>query len=169
MRATRTPRIGQNGLRKRRRRSHVKDVSPAVGTLRAIKSPGELALMQKAIDPSIDAHLEAMKMVRPGLYEYQVAAKMVEIHAYADCETEAYSPIVGTGFNSTVLHYNKLDRKIEDGDIVLHGRGRAVFRLCLRHYAHDSRQRKIYRRGSARSTKLSWGRRTPRSRRSSQA
>jgi Xaa-Pro aminopeptidase len=48
-----------------------------------------------------------------------VAAKMVEIHAYAGCETEAYSPIVGTGFNSTVLHYNKLDRRIEDGDIVL--------------------------------------------------
>ena len=29
------------------------------------------------------------------------------------------APIVGTGFNSTVLHYNKLDRRIEDGDIVL--------------------------------------------------
>jgi Xaa-Pro aminopeptidase len=97
----------------------LKDVSSAVGTLRAIKSPGELALMQKAIDPSIDAHIEAMKMMRPGLYEYQVAAKMVEIHANAGCETEAYSPIVGTGLNSTILHYNKLDRRIEDGDIVL--------------------------------------------------
>ena len=97
----------------------VKDVSSAVGTLRAIKSPGELALIQMAVDPSIDAHLEAMKMMRPGLYEYQVAAKMVDIHAYAGCETEAYAPIVGTGFNSTVLHYNKVDRRIEDGDIVL--------------------------------------------------
>jgi Xaa-Pro aminopeptidase len=97
----------------------VKDVSSAVATLRAIKTPGELALIQKAIDPSIDAHLEAMKMVRPGLYEYQVAARMVEIHDYAGCETEAYAPIVGTGFNSTVLHYNKLDRRIEDGDLVL--------------------------------------------------
>jgi len=97
----------------------LKDVSSAVGTLRAVKSPGELALIQKAIEPSIDAHLAAMKMMRPGLSEYQVAARMVEIHAYAGCETEAYSPIVGTGFNSTVLHYNKLDGRIEDGDIVL--------------------------------------------------
>jgi Xaa-Pro aminopeptidase len=72
-----------------------------------------------AVDPSIDAHLEAMKMMRPGLYEYQVAAKMVDIHAYAGCETEAYAPIVGTGFNSTVLHYNQVDRRIEDGEIVL--------------------------------------------------
>jgi Xaa-Pro aminopeptidase len=97
----------------------VKDVSPAIGTLRAIKSPGELALIQKAIDPSVDAQLEAMKMTRPGLYEYQVAARMVEIHAYAGCETEAYAPIVGTGIDSTVLHFNKLDRRIEDGDVVL--------------------------------------------------
>jgi Xaa-Pro aminopeptidase len=99
--------------------SSIKDVSSAVGTLRAIKSPGELKLIQKAIDPSIDAHLEAMKMMWPGLYEYQVAARMVEIHAFAGCETEAYSPIVGTGIDSTVLHYNKLDRKIAAGDIVL--------------------------------------------------
>ncbi len=101
--------------------SHVtlKDVSPAVGTLRAIKSPGELALIQKAIDPSIDAHLAAIKMMHSGLYEYQVAARMVEIHDYAGCETEAYAPIVGSGINSTVLHYNKLDRKIDSGEIVL--------------------------------------------------
>jgi Xaa-Pro aminopeptidase len=97
----------------------VKDVSSAVGTLRAIKSPGELALIQKAIDPSIDAQLAAMKLMHSGLYEYQVAARMVEIHAEAGCETEAYSPIVGTGINSTVLHYNKLDRQIDGGEIVL--------------------------------------------------
>src|SRR5258707_3300883 len=78
--------------------SHVtlKDVSPAVGTLRAIKSPGELALIQKAIDPSIDAHLAAIKMMHSGLYEYQAAARMVEIHDYAGCATEAYAPIVGS-------------------------------------------------------------------------
>jgi Xaa-Pro aminopeptidase len=97
----------------------VKDVSPAVGTLRAIKSPGELALLTKAIEVSVDAQLEAMKMMRPGLYEYQVAAKMVETHSNGGCETEAYSPIVGSGFNSTVLHYNKLDRKMDDGEIVV--------------------------------------------------
>ena len=97
----------------------VKDVSSDVGTLRAVKSPGELALIQKAIDASIDAHFAAMKMMHSGLYEYQVAAKMVETHAEAGCETEAYAPIVGSGFNSTVLHYNKLDRKIDGGDVVL--------------------------------------------------
>jgi len=97
----------------------LKDVSPAVGTLRAVKSPGELALLQKAIDASVDAQLAAMKTMHSGLFEYQVAAKMVEIHAEAGCETEAYAPIVGSGINSTVLHYNKLDRKIDGGEVVL--------------------------------------------------
>ena len=131
--------------------SSVKDVSSAVGTLRAIKSPGELALIQKAIDPSVDAHLEAMKMMRPGLYEHQVAARMVEIHAYAGCETEAYAPIVGTGIDSTVLHYNKLDREIEDGDIVLldvggqfSGYASDITRTIPANGKFTSRQREIY-------------------------
>ncbi len=44
---------------------------------------------------------------------------MVEIHAEGGCEGEAYSPIVGTGFHSTVLHFNELDAQIKDGDVVL--------------------------------------------------
>jgi Xaa-Pro aminopeptidase len=129
----------------------LKDISPAEGTLRAIKSPGELALIQKAIDPSVDAQLEAMKMVRPGLYEYQVAARMVEIHAYAGCETEAYAPIVGTGIDSTVLHFNKLDRRIEDGDVVLmdvggqySGYASDITRTIPANGKFTARQREIY-------------------------
>jgi Xaa-Pro aminopeptidase len=60
-----------------------------------------------------------MRMMRPGLYEYQIAAKMVEIHAMGGSEAEGYAPIVGAGPNSTVLHYDKLSRKIEEGDIVV--------------------------------------------------
>ena len=97
----------------------LKDVSPAAGTLRSVKSAGEMEVLTRAVELSVDAHLEAMKMMRPGLYEYQVAAKMQQVHASGGCETEAYAPIVGSGFNSTVLHYNKLDRRIEDGDIVV--------------------------------------------------
>jgi len=97
----------------------LKDAAPAIGAMRQIKSQGEIALLIKAIDLSIDAQLAAMRMVHPGLYEYQVAAKMVEIHAEGGCEGEAYSPIVGTGFHSTVLHFNELDAQIKDGDVVL--------------------------------------------------
>jgi Xaa-Pro aminopeptidase len=95
------------------------DAAPAIGAMRQVKSPGELAFLTKAIELSIDAHLAAMRMVRPGLYEYQIAAKMVEIHSDGGCEAEAYAPIVGTGVHSTILHFNELDAQIKDGDVVL--------------------------------------------------
>ena len=95
------------------------DAAPALGAMRQMKSPGEIALLTKAIELSVDAQLAAMRMVRPGLYEYQVAARMVEIHSYGGCETEAYAPIVGTGLDSTILHFNELDKLIQDGDVVL--------------------------------------------------
>jgi Xaa-Pro aminopeptidase len=96
-----------------------RDVAPSIGAMRQIKSPGEIALLTKAIDLSIDAHFVAMRLMRPGLYEYQVAARMVETHNWGGCEGEAYAPIVGTGFDSTVLHFNELSRQIRDGDVVL--------------------------------------------------
>jgi len=97
----------------------LKDIRQQIYALRRIKSPGEIAFLKEAIELSVDAHLEAMKMMRPGLYEYQVGAKMVEVHAMGGSEAEAYAPIVGSGPNSTVLHYDKLARKMEDGDIVV--------------------------------------------------
>ena len=97
----------------------MKDIRAQITALREIKSPGEIAFLQRAIDLSLDAHLEAMRMMRPGLYEYQVAAKMVEVHQMGGSEAEGYAPIVGAGPNSTALHSDKLSRKIEDGDIVV--------------------------------------------------
>jgi Xaa-Pro aminopeptidase len=97
----------------------VKDIRAAIESQRMIKSPGEIAFLKKAIDLSLDAHLAADKMMRPGLFEYQVGAKMVEVHAMGGSEAEGYAPIVGAGPNSTALHYDKLSRKIADGDIVV--------------------------------------------------
>ena len=87
--------------------------------MRQVKSAGEIEVMQKAIDASIDAQLDAMWRMRPGLFEYQVAARMKEIHDLAGCEREAYAPTVGAGFNSTILHYDTLNDQIKDGDVVV--------------------------------------------------
>jgi Xaa-Pro aminopeptidase len=95
------------------------DIREKIAAMRQIKSPGELLFLKRAVELSDDAHIEAMKMMRPGLYEYQIAAKMVEVHLMGGSEAEGYSPIVGAGPNSTALHYDKLSRKIEDGDIVV--------------------------------------------------
>jgi Xaa-Pro aminopeptidase len=97
----------------------LKDIRSNISELRQIKSPGEIAFLTQAIELSLDAHLAAMRMMRPGLHEYEVAARMVEVHAMGGSEAEGYAPIVGAGPNSTALHYDKLSRKIEDGDIVV--------------------------------------------------
>jgi Xaa-Pro aminopeptidase len=97
----------------------LKDVTPQISAMRQVKSEGELALMQKAIDVSVDAHFDAMRHMRPGLFEYQIAARMKQIHEWGGCSREAYAPIVGTGFNSTVLHYSGLNDEIKDGDVVV--------------------------------------------------
>ena len=97
----------------------LRDIRSNIEDLRQIKSPGEIAFLTQAIELSLDAHLAAMRMMRPGLHEYEIAAKMVEVHAMGGSEAEGYAPIVGAGPNSTALHYDKLSRKIEDGDIVV--------------------------------------------------
>jgi Xaa-Pro aminopeptidase len=99
--------------------AQLKDIRSEIAELRMVKSPTEITLIRRAVDLSVDAHFAAMKMMRPGLWEYQIAAKMVEVHAAGGSEAEAYAPIVGAGPNSTALHYDKLSRKIEDGDIVV--------------------------------------------------
>jgi Xaa-Pro aminopeptidase len=96
-----------------------KDVRENIARLRVVKSPTEIAFLREAINLSLDAHDAAMRMTHPGLWEYQVAAKMVYLHAMGGSEAEAYAPIVGAGPNSTALHYDKLDRKIQDGDIIV--------------------------------------------------
>ncbi len=99
--------------------SPLRDIAAKIGAMRQVKSPGELELLTRAIELSVDAQLEAMKMLRPGLYEYQVAARMEYVHADGGCEREAYAPVVGTGFNSTILHYSGLRARLEPGDVVV--------------------------------------------------
>jgi Xaa-Pro aminopeptidase len=126
-------------------------VSDKIGAMRQIKSAGELAMLTRAIEASVDAQLAAFKMMRPGLYEYQVAARMQEIHFAAGCEMEAYAPIVGAGFNSTVLHYDKIGARIENGDIVVMDAGGQysgytadITRTIPANGKFTARQREIY-------------------------
>jgi Xaa-Pro aminopeptidase len=99
--------------------ANVKDIRNEITDLRIIKAPTEVKFIRQAVDLSVAAHLEAFRMTTPGIWEYQVAAKMVYTHAMGGSEAEAYAPIVGAGPNSTALHYDKLSRKMEEGDIVV--------------------------------------------------
>jgi Xaa-Pro aminopeptidase len=132
-------------------RTNLKDIRGSVIDSRLIKGPTEIAFLRQAIDLSLDAHFAAFKMMRPGLWEYQVAAKMVEVHAMGGSEAEAYAPIVGAGPNSTALHYDNLGRKIQDGDIVVmdvgaqySGYAADITRTVPANGKFSPRQREIY-------------------------
>jgi Xaa-Pro aminopeptidase len=131
--------------------STVEDISPALAALRQIKSAGEIALIQKAVDISVDAQFAAMKMMRPGLFEYQIAARMKEVHEMEGCSREAYAPIVGAGLYSTVLHYDALKNEIKDGDVVVidvaceyGGYAADITRTLPANGKFTARQREIY-------------------------
>ncbi len=100
-------------------RTGVNDVKPALAQLRVIKDAGEIERIRHATDASIAAHLAALQMIKPGLNEHDVEARMQYEFMKGGCERPAYAPIVGSGFNSTVLHYSADDAPIRDGDVVV--------------------------------------------------
>jgi Xaa-Pro aminopeptidase len=99
--------------------AEILDARPALTAARMIKSPGEIAFIQKATEATIAAHRAAWKRARPGVGEYQVAASMLGAMFELGCERPAYAPIVGSGFHSTVLHYAENSHRMDTGQVLL--------------------------------------------------
>jgi Xaa-Pro aminopeptidase len=95
------------------------DVKPLLADLRMVKDAGEIDLIRHATDASVVAHFAALQVMKPGLNEHDVDARMQYEFMKRGCERPAYAPIVGAGFNSTVLHYSADDAPINDGDVVV--------------------------------------------------
>jgi Xaa-Pro aminopeptidase len=95
------------------------DVRPLLASRRTIKDAGEIERIRKATDASIAAHLAAMRAMKPGISEREISALMQYEWGKRGCERPAYAPIVGSGFNSTVLHYSQDSEIIKDGDAVV--------------------------------------------------
>src|SRR5690554_6777798 len=87
--------------------------------IRLIKSPAEVALMQRACDISAEAHTRAMQMVKPGMYEYELEAELMRTFMAAGSRWPAYPSIVGAGENACILHYTHNNAEIKDGDLIL--------------------------------------------------
>ncbi|MGH9675036.1 MAG: aminopeptidase P N-terminal domain-containing protein [Bryobacteraceae bacterium] len=97
----------------------VSDAAATIARLRAIKSKAELDLIQRATDVTIAAHRAAWERMRPGLFEYQIAATMVGTYLDHGCQRNAYPPIVGSGPAAIILHYARNTRRIDAGELVL--------------------------------------------------
>ncbi len=96
-----------------------KDLGPAIGELRVIKSPAEIKIMREAARISSLAHIEVLRCAKPGMYEWELAA----IYEYTVKRLGGQGLGYGGGFTSEPKyyngHYSANSRKIEDGDIVM--------------------------------------------------
>src|SRR5205814_9899778 len=90
-----------------------------VAELRVIKDTGEIGLIRKATDASVEAHRAAMRSAKPGMTENELSAIMPYEFQRRGSEEPAYSPIVGSGFSSTVLHYSENSGTMKQGDLVV--------------------------------------------------
>jgi Xaa-Pro aminopeptidase len=86
--------------------------------LREVKMPEELRLMRKAIAISNEAHNAVIHDARPGWFEYQIQAEAEDIFTKNGAEYIAYPCIVGSGPNSTILHYETNRRQTQPGDFI---------------------------------------------------
>jgi Xaa-Pro aminopeptidase len=86
--------------------------------LRLFKSREEVSAMRRSARIAVQAHRRAMSICRPGLFEYQIEAEfMHEFRAHG--ARPSYLPIIGSGANSCILHYQANNRRMEDGDLLL--------------------------------------------------
>jgi Xaa-Pro aminopeptidase len=86
--------------------------------LRLYKSRSELRVMRKAARIAADAHVRAMRAVRPGMNEHEIEAEL--LHAFRrEGAVPSYEPIVGGGANACVLHYRANNALLRDGDLLL--------------------------------------------------
>lgn len=110
----------------------VVSLAETIRRLRARKSPAELDMIRRAVHITALAHREAMRSIQPGMNEFEIQAIIEYTFRRYGGERPAFPSIVGSGPNSTTLHYRNADRFMADGELLLMDIGAAY-----RGYAAD--------------------------------
>ncbi|MCF8303693.1 MAG: aminopeptidase P N-terminal domain-containing protein [Bacteroidales bacterium] len=93
-------------------------LAPILKSLRLEKQEEEVNAIRKASDITGNAFRNILKTVKPGVYEYEVEAKVT--HEFGkNLATHAYAPIVASGKNAISLHYTDNNDQCHDGELLL--------------------------------------------------
>ena len=106
-------------LRRRHRGLRIQVANGVVQQMRGKKSPSELAFIRQAVDITVRAHNEALRALEPGMNEFELQALIEYTFRRNGADRPAFASIVGSGPNSTTLHYNRNDRFIDARDLVV--------------------------------------------------
>jgi Xaa-Pro aminopeptidase len=98
----------------------VRDLTPTLDELRAIKSPREITLIRRASELAGRGLIEAMKNTRPGVFEYQLDAVARFVFLSRGARLEGYRSITASGTeNIWNMHYYRNTSQLKSGDLVL--------------------------------------------------
>jgi Xaa-Pro aminopeptidase len=128
-----------------------RDASPRLHAMRELKSTAELALIQHAIDVTVDAQKAAMTRVLTATHEYQVQATIEFTFRNLGACCWAFPSIVASGRNATTLHYETNNDPIARDGLLLtdvgaevEGYGADVTRTYPADGTFSAEQRTIY-------------------------
>lgn len=93
-------------------------LAPLLYQLRTVKSPAEIALIKNACDLTGKGVRRVLEFLKPGVNETEIEAEFAhEFIRHRGCF--AYPPIIASGANNCILHYNENDQPCKKGDLVL--------------------------------------------------
>ena len=95
----------------------------AIVAQRSYKSAEEVEEIEKACNVTADMHITAMKVLRPGMYEYEVVAEMNRVAETNNCEL-SFATIATV--NGQTLHNHYHGNKVKPGDLFLIDAGAEV-------------------------------------------
>jgi Xaa-Pro aminopeptidase len=87
--------------------------------LRAIKTPLEIEVIQKAIDITENTFRQLLTFIKPGVMEYEIEAEIWHSFLRQRATGPGYSSIIASGNNARVLHYIDNNQECKDGDLIL--------------------------------------------------
>ncbi len=94
-------------------------LAPFVTELRMVKEPEEILQLQRACDLTNDGFRRVLKFVKPGRKEYEIEAEFSHEFIRKGGAGHAYPPIIASGANACILHYNTNANLCNDGDLLL--------------------------------------------------
>jgi len=87
--------------------------------LRAIKSPLEIEVLQKAIDITDTAFRRLLKFIKPGVMEYEIEAEIFHSFLSQRATGPAYGSIIASGDRARTLHYVSNNQECKAGELIL--------------------------------------------------
>jgi len=97
----------------------IRDVSGILDEMRVIKESMEVERLQKACNITARSLTNVMKECSPGQYEFEIESIIEGTFLEYGAAMPGFSSIVGSGPNSTTMHYEPNTRLMEDGDLLL--------------------------------------------------